>query len=318
MKKVKIIVLAVMLAAAVLMLSGCVSGQASTDGVRKLSFKASNSYNDLKALNNTEVTINGYLATSSPADGSFIFLMNMPFQSCPFCVPNTNQLSNTIEVYPKKGQKFNFTAQAVKVTGRLEVAPSVTEYFEDPYGYTFNFRIADAEYTIIRDDELSAELAAWQKIAGSGIVNTIDSMYQYVDFTVNWPNYYFPSYENANGETEPGAYFSPYNAYQFLTMDESDLSYGYNREYFNAIEKALKNLNVDAAEQLIANVRKAETLARKAEQDLIDGNYTEELKYVEMFGTEDYVYTLNNGEAMRAEMDALYYEFANWLASWEV
>ena len=318
MKKVKIIVLAVMLAAAVLMLSGCVSGQASTDGVRKLSFKASNSYNDLKALNNTEVTINGYLATSSPADGSFIFLMNMPFQSCPFCVPNTNQLSNTIEVYPKKGQKFNFTAQAVKVTGRLEVAPSVTEYFEDPYGYTFNFRIADAEYTIIRDDELSAELAAWQKIAGSGIVNTIDSMYQYVDFTVNWPNYYFPSYENANGETEPGAFFSPYNAYQFLTMDESDLSYGYNREYFNAIEKALKNLNVDAAEQLIANVRKAETLARKAEQDLIDGNYTEELKYVEMFGTEDYVYTLNNGEAMRAEMDALYYEFANWLASWEV
>ena len=34
---------------------------------------------------------------------SFMFLMNLPYQSCPFCVPNTSQLSNTMEVYPKKG-----------------------------------------------------------------------------------------------------------------------------------------------------------------------------------------------------------------------
>ncbi len=27
---------------------------------------------------------------------------------------------------------------------------------------------------------------------------------------------------------------------------------------------------------------------------------------------------LNNGEAMQKEMDALYMEFADWLASWEV
>ena len=29
-------------------------------------------------------------------------------------------------------------------------------------------------------------------------------------------------------------------------------------------------------------------------------------------------YTLKNGAAMETEMDALYTEFANWLASWEV
>ncbi len=66
------------------------------------------------------------------------------------------------------------------------------------------------------------------------------------------------------------------------------------------------------------NVRKAETLARKAEQELLDGNYTFEQKYVEEFRQEDYIYTLNNGESMQIEMDALYTEFADWLASWEV
>ena len=42
----------------------------------KLSFKSAASYEYLQTLNNKQVTINGYMATSSPVDGSFIFLMN--------------------------------------------------------------------------------------------------------------------------------------------------------------------------------------------------------------------------------------------------
>ncbi len=80
----------------------------------------------------------------------------------------------------------------------------------------------------------------------------------------------------------------------------------------------LDSLKVDAAALLVENVQKAEALARKAEQELLDGNYTFEQKYVEEFGQEDYIYTLNNGESMQIEMDALYTEFAGWLASWEV
>ena len=56
-----------------------------------LTFKDALSYEYLKELEGEKVAINGYLATSSPVDGSFIFLMNMPYQSCPFCVPNTTE-----------------------------------------------------------------------------------------------------------------------------------------------------------------------------------------------------------------------------------
>ena len=66
------------------------------ENVTKLSFKAASGYDYLKTLDGTAVTISGYMATSSPVDGSFMFLMNLPYQSCPFCVPNTSQLSNTM------------------------------------------------------------------------------------------------------------------------------------------------------------------------------------------------------------------------------
>lgn len=318
MKKGKIIALVMLLLAAALLLSACGAGQADNGEVKNLSFKASSSYDDLKAFNNTRVTINGYLATSSPADGSFIFLMNLPYQSCPFCVPNTSQLSNTIEVYPKNGQKFSYTSQAVRVTGKLEVAPTVDDFFTDPYGYQFNFRIADAEYTVIRDSDMSAEMAAWQKIANSGIVDALYNMYDYVNFIVDWPNYKVNSYEDEIGNMVPGFYLYASDALSALTEDGSQFNYGYQREYFSAIQKMLESLKVDAAAPLVENVRKAETLARKAEQELLDGNYTFEQKYVEEFGQEDYIYTLNNGESMQIEMDALYTEFADWLASWEV
>ena len=94
------------------------------ENVTKLSFKAASGYDYLKTLDGTLVTISGYMATSSPVDGSFMFLMNLPYQSCPFCVPNTSQLSNTMEIYPKKGESFSYTTQAIQVVGTLEVSES--------------------------------------------------------------------------------------------------------------------------------------------------------------------------------------------------
>jgi hypothetical protein len=39
---------------------------------------------------------------------------------------------------------------------------------------------------------------------------------------------------------------------------------------------------------------------------------------VEKFGREDYVYTLNKGAELAAEMNTVYTEFSNWLGSWEM
>ena len=69
---------------------------------------------------------------------------------------------------------------------------------------------------------------------------------------------------------------------------------------------------------MVANIRKAEALANKALAELTNKNYTSEYKYVEKFDKEDYIFTLNNGEQLRNEMNEVYKEFSDWLGSWEL
>ena len=94
MKKrtLRIISALLILALMCLCLSGCGGAKAASE----LSFSAGNSISQLRALDGKSVTIVGYMATMSPPDGKYIYLMNLPYQSCPFCVPNTTQLANTI------------------------------------------------------------------------------------------------------------------------------------------------------------------------------------------------------------------------------
>ena len=178
--------IAVLLIAAMLLTTLCAcNGKQDTidpNDVQKLSFKAASGYDYLKSIEGATVTISGYMATSSPVDGSFMFLMNLPYQTCPFCVPNTSQLSNTMETYPKKGETFAYTTQAIRVVGKLEVSESEDKPFTDMYGYEFCCKIVDATYTIIKAEELSADMALWQKIAETDVVSEIYRMYDYVNF----------------------------------------------------------------------------------------------------------------------------------------
>ena len=288
------------------------------DDAVKLSFKAASGYDYLKTLDGQTVTINGYMATSSPVDGSFMFLMNLPYQSCPFCVPNTSQLSNTMEIYPKKGESFTYTSQAIKVVGTLEVADNENEPFTDKYGYEFNYKIVDATYTIIKAEELSENMALWQKIANSDVVNDIYKMYEYVNFLCAWNTYYVNNYTDENGATQPGYYLYPSDAERFIYTDGAQYNYGYKEGYFDSIVAKIEAVDKTAFADLVANIRKAEALANEALAELSNKNYTSEYKYVEMFGKEDYVYTLNRGDELAAKMQEVYTEFSNWLGSWEM
>lgn len=284
----------------------------------KLSFKSAAGYDYLKSIDGKPVSISGYMATSSPVDGSFMFLMNLPYQSCPFCVPNTTQLSNTMEVYPKDGDSFAYTTQAIKVVGKLVVAESEDKPFTDMYGYQFSFKIVDATYTIIKAEELSADMALWQKVASSGIVEEIYAMYDYVNFLCAWNTYYVNSYVDENGNKVAGYYLYPSDAEYFIYTDGAQWNYGYKDGYFDNIIAKIKAIDPSAFSDLVANVEKAKALAEKALAELAAGNYTNEYKYVEMFDKEDYVYTLTNGEALQEEMQNIYYEFSDWLGSWEM
>ena len=301
------------------LLVSCGSGDSlDPSGAIKLSFKAASGYDYLKTIDGKTVTINGYMATSSPVDGSFIFLMNLPYQSCPFCVPNTSQLSNTVEIYPKKGESFSYTTQAVKVVGRLEVAANENEPFTDKYGYQFNFKIVDATYTIIKADELGENIALWQRIASTDVVNDIYKMYDYVNFLCAWNTYFVNSTTNEKGETVPGYYLYASDAEKYIYKDGAQYNYGYKEGYFDSIVARIEAVDKTAFADLVANIRRAEALARDALYELESKNYTKEYKYVEKFGKEDYIYTLNKGEELQARSKAVYSEFSSWLGSWEM
>ena len=289
-----------------------------TDDAIKLSFKSASTFDYLKSIDGKTVTINGYMATSSPVDGSFMFLMNLPYQSCPFCVPNTSQLSNTMEVYPKNGKSFPFTNQAIKVTGKLKVANSQDEFFTDRYGYEFNFMIVDADYKILKSEEISNDIGLWQQVAESDLVTDMYAMYDYVNFLCAWNTYYVNNYTDSNGNEVKGYYLYPADAINYLTKDGAQWNYGYKDGYFESIIAKIKSIDENKLSDLVANVEKAKTLAEKALNELNSGNYTYEYKYVEMFDTTDKVYTLNKGEELKSEMDAIYLEFSNWLGGWEM
>ena len=297
--------------------TGC-GGDNDSAGTTKLSFKSAASYESLKALNGKSVTINGYMATSSPVDGGYIFLMNLPYQSCPFCVPNTSQLSNTMAVYAPEGDAFAYTTQAIKVAGKLVVAEDENKPFTDKYGYEFNFKIVDASYTILKDEDLSADMALWQKVAESGIVDEIYKMYDYVNFVCAWNTYFVNSYVSESGVTVPGYYLYPADALNYLTNEKAQWHYGYKDGYFDGVISKVKAVDPTAFTDLVSNIEKAKALAEKALTELEAGNYTYEIKYIEKFGTEDKVYTLNNGEELTSEMEALYKEFSLWLSGWEM
>lgn len=316
MRKLKTILSLCLVAAMILSFAGCKAKQ--TGEVTKLSFQAASGYDYLKTLDGTQVTINGYMATSSPVDGSFMFLMNLPYQSCPFCVPNTSQLSNTMEVYAKNGESFAFTNQAIKVVGTLEVAQSEDKPFTDLYGYEFNFKIVDATYTVIQADELSEDMALWQKIAEADVVPDIYAMYDYVNFLCAWNTYYVNSSTDENGNDVPGYYLYPADATYLISTEGAQYNYGYQDGYFDEIVARIEAVDPEAFADLVANVRGAEALAEKALAELENGNYTYEKKYLEQFDTEDFVYTLNIGEELAAEMETLYTAFSNWLGSWEM
>ena len=181
-----------------------------------------------------------------------------------------------------------------------------------------SFKIVDATYTILQAEDLSEDMALWQKIAETDVVNDIYQMYDYVNFLCAWNTYYVNSGTDESGNVVPGYFLYPTDALGLITTEGAQYNYGYKEGYFDAIVAKIETVDPVAFQDLVANIRSAEALAQKAFEELKNENYTSEKKYLEQFGTEDFVYTLNIGEELQSELQTLYYAFANWLSSWEL
>ena len=297
-------ILAISLAAALLLLAGCSGAAPGEEGATALKFTDAVSLETLTALDGKTVSIVGYMATLSPLSGKFLYLMNMPYQSCPFCAPNTTQLANTMAVYAPEGQTFGYTDQAIRVTGTLRI-----EDYTDEYGYVYNYRIADASYEIVDLAALSEDYALWQSIASDGVVAEINSMFDYLHFLCQWTEYQ-SGYTDDDG-SEVVYFLYPGDVEMYL---QDTGPYGYAQEagedYFPGLIERIRAISANDLEDLVTIVESARQVAATALSELRAGNYTYD-------SAADKYALQKNAELYNAWYDA-YSQFALWLAKWEI
>lgn len=297
-------ILAISLAAALLLLAGCSGAAPGEEGATALKFTDAVSLETLTALDGKTVSIVGYMATLSPLSGKFLYLMNMPYQSCPFCAPNTAQLANTMAVYAPEGQTFGYTDQAIRVTGTLRI-----EDYTDEYGYVYNYRIADASYEIVDLAALSEDYALWQSIASDGVVAEINSMFDYLHFLCQWTEYQ-SGYTDDDG-SEIVYFLYPGDVEMYL---QDTGPYGYAQEagedYFPGLIERIRAISANDLEDLVTIVESAQQVAATALSELRAGNYTYD-------SAADKYALQKNEELYNAWYDA-YSQFALWLAKWEI
>jgi len=154
------------------------------NGITVLKFKNTNSDAAIKALNGEMVSITGYLSTLSPLNGKFAYLMNMPYQSCPFCIPGTSAITNTLTIVAKENSKIEFTDLPVTVEGILE-----TGNFTDDFGYEYGVRLKDVTVNKADVDALSDTIKQYNLLAENGVVEQIYNSIMTLDFSVFYDYY---------------------------------------------------------------------------------------------------------------------------------
>ena len=300
--KARRISLLILLAAMLLALAGCGSDAASGGEATKLNF--SDSASSLTALDGKPVTLTGYMATLSPLDGSYIYLMNMPYQSCPFCIPNTTQLANTMAVYAKSGSKFDFTDRPVKIAGTLEIGD-----YTDAYGYQYGFRIKDATYEVVDLSSVSSDYALYQSLAEDGVIADIYAMFDYLHFVSQWPEY------TGSVTLEDGSRIT-YNLYagDALQYLEDTGPYGFatqtSEDYFPTLISRVQAISSDGLTALVDVLKAAQEAEQYAREQLDSGNYT--------YDEESDKFTMIENDQLIQNYQDVYLRFDEWLATYQL
>lgn len=299
-------ILAFFLAAALaLVMTGC-SGDRGVEaqGASKLSFKEAVDITTIESLDGKPVTIIGYMSTISPVSGKFIYLLNLPYQSCPFCVPNSLQLANTMAVYAPSGKTFDYTEQAIQVYGTMEVGD-----YTDEYGYEYNYRIVDASYEEVDLSTVSEQYALWMSIASDGVVGDLTSMFDYLYFVCQWTEY-TSTMTGDDGETIT-FYLYPGDTENYLS-DDGPYGYASYRadDYFDNLISRVNAISSTELTDLVEIIEEAHLLEQYAVSELEAGNYT-----FDEFADK---YTLNDSENLANRFNDLYIRYSEWLGKWEV
>ena len=128
---------------------------------------------EMKALDGETVTMRGYMGLYSPLDGAEIYLMDLPYQSCPYCMQTDTSLVNTMTVVAPEGTKFAFTEMPIEVVGKVKYE----EGYVDEAGYSYNYRIVDATVKEIEAEALPENVQMYAEVIGTGLVTEVVALY---------------------------------------------------------------------------------------------------------------------------------------------
>ncbi len=296
------------LALALCLVAGCFTGcSGGEEGkAQLLSFAQANSVEEMEKYDGKLVTIIGYMSTLSPISGQFMYLMNLPYQSCPFCVPNTTQLSNTMAVYAKNNDEFAFTDRAIQVTGTLEFGD-----YTDEFGYEYNYRIKDATYTEVDTSNMSAELQLWQQLAATEVIADVYTMFEYVNFLCMWPTYE-ATFEHGKD------FLYPADAVAFIEREGAQFNYGFQEGYFQEMINRIQEVDKEAFAELVQIIQDAEALSDWAYQELKEEKYSMVDEYSDRFNDGRKQYKMDAAEELEEQMASVFKAFSKWLESWEL
>ena len=162
--------------------------------------KFSDTYEKVKQLEGKEVKMTGYMSLMSPLDGSYIYLMNLPLQSCPFCLPDSTKITNTVACYAKEGSKIDYNSNPVVVTGVIELGN-----FKDDFGYEYAFKIKDVKIEEADTEKLAENYRIYSAVTEDGLLLQI--------------------YDALNWVTINGTYYDYGYAYEDIIKDLMDNRY---------------------------------------------------------------------------------------------
>lgn len=223
------------------------------DGSYQIRFSDLVSLEALKPYNDKTVTAIGYLSPIGAYDGSFTYLMNLPYQTCPYCLPSDTKITNTIAIFAKNGKPMEFTEAAVSVRGTLKLEP-----YTDEYGYSYNYRIVDVEIEEADTSALGDKITLYNKLAEKEVLTRLmDTLYAVDD------NVYYDEY-TANGYT-----------YERQIVDLTNLE--------NLI-KDLETFNKEEVSILMDTATKLKAIAIEVNKLLEEKNYNKITEYKEQVG----------------------------------
>lgn len=160
------------------------------DGSYQIRFRDLVSLESLEVYKDKTVTAIGYLSPIGAYDGSFTYLMNLPYQTCPYCLPSDTKITNTLAIFAKNGKPIEFTEAAVMVRGTLKLEP-----YTDEYGYSYNYRIVDVEVEEADTSTLGEKIVLYNKLAEKEILTRMMEALYSVDDNVYYDEYTANGYQ---------------------------------------------------------------------------------------------------------------------------